>query len=147
MKFNWIESTGEHVCCEVDATDCLPSRSLLYFLMLTEHICIQISKVTFFLQCSAYSEDFSSLLRMLICTDLSRSLSFLLPSFLPPPLLVTPPFLSSVSRMQWAAMASLPSQCSRGLAMAVHFTISKKHKKRSSLGLWFLTQRNEELWS
>lgn len=36
------------MCCEVDATDCLPSRSLLYFLMLTEHICIQISKVTFF---------------------------------------------------------------------------------------------------
>lgn len=37
IKFNSVESLGEHTCCEIDATDCLPSRRLLYVFMLNEN--------------------------------------------------------------------------------------------------------------
>lgn len=84
--------------CSSDTAACLPIRSLLYFSMLTEPICIQISN-HFSLRCSAHSEDVHSTpLRMHTYTDLNQSLS-LRPRLLPPsPFLGTQPFLSSAAK-------------------------------------------------
>lgn len=122
MKFNLIEFLGEHICYEKDATDCLPSRSLLYFLILSKHICIQISKATFLSrEYLLYSEDSHPfLLQVLIYTFFSQSLSFLLLPFLLLLSWIFHLFSHIQSKKQWALVVPLPSPCSGGVALAFH---------------------------
>lgn len=122
MKFNWIEFLGEHICYKKDASACLPSRSLLYFLILTKHICIPISKATVLpREYLLYSEDSHPfLLHVLIYTFFTQSLSFLLLPFI---LLLSWTFylFSHIQpKKQWAPVVPLPSQCYGGVALAFH---------------------------
>lgn len=141
VKFNWLESVGKHICYQMDATDYLPSRNLLYSMMLTEHICIQISKVTFptlFSIIRGFSPPSSTHAHH---TDLRQPLSsspFLSSSFFFPGYSAFFLRYNQGSSEHWWYVCS---QCA-----ALHFSVSN-HKTRSSLELWLLTQSSQEFWS
>lgn len=146
MKFNWIEFLGEHICYKKDASACLPSRSLLYFLILTKHICIPISKATVLpREYLLYSEDSHPFFYMCSFTHFSVShslfCSFPSSSCSPGHFTFSLTYNQKSSEHRW--YLCLLS------AMEVwlwHSTISIR-KTRSSRVLWLLSQKNADFWS